>query len=229
MSNQIRRLEGPLTLRDRALETLRNQIIDCSLPPGKIIKDEELAAQLGISKTPLREALVQLAAEGLVEMPSNRLKRVAPLTRQSLLDIHFIYQTLRETAYRHGATRLTAAGIQEMEQALQEQRRAIDTQNWASSARQGRRFHEVIIKATGNEELFRLSCQYTHAIDRVSIMLRPASERIRNHEINCSILDAVKQGDTATAIDQMLAQSRQLIPLINSLPDEHQELERRIA
>lgn len=222
MKSPVRRLEGPATLRDRALQTLRNQIIDCTLPPGMVIKDEELAAQLGISKTPLREALMQLSAEGLVDMPSNRLKRVAPLTRRSLLEIQFIYQTLRETAYRHGVPRLGIGDIQAMEQALQAQKLAIDTQNWADATLQGRSFHEVVVKATANEELYRLMQQYTHAIDRVSIMLRPASERVRNHRTNLDILDAVKKGDTETAIAHMLQQSRQLIPLLEALPEEAQ-------
>jgi len=229
MNSLIRRLEGPATLRDRALETLRNQIIDCTLPPGKVIKDEELAAQLGISKTPLREALMQLAAEGLVDMPSNRLKRIAPLTRQSLLDIHFIYLLVRESAYRQGVPRLIPDDIRAMEYALQLQKLALDAHNWADAALQGRQFHEVVVKAAGNDELYRLTRQYTHAIDRASIMLRPASERIRNHDTNLVIMAAVKLGDTETAVNQMLQQARQLTPLLEALPEEAQLTEQKIA
>ena len=50
---------------------------------GMVIKDEELATQLGVSKIPIRDALVQLAAEGWVDMPSNKVKQVAPLVRTS--------------------------------------------------------------------------------------------------------------------------------------------------
>lgn len=217
--NPVRRLEGPVTLRDRALETLRNQIIDCTLPPGMMIKDEELATQLGISKTPLREALMQLSAEGLVDMPANRPKRIAPLTRRALREIHLIYQLLREKAYALGIAQLSSENLLEMEQALQRQKLALDRQNWAESARQGRSFHEVVVRAADNEELYRLTRQYTHAIDRVSIMLRPVQDRIGNHKINLAILEAVRNHQPEKASQLMLAQAQQLTPLIESLPE----------
>jgi len=188
-----------------------------------------LSAQLGISKTPLREALIQLAAEGLVDMPSNRLKRVAPLKRRTPLENHFLYQTLRETAYRHGVGRLKAVDLDEMEQALRLQKQALNVQDWATAARQGRRFHEIVVKATDNEELYRLSRQYTHAIDRVSIMLRPASERIHNNEINLTILSAIRQGDAEMAIHRMHEQSEQLVRLLNALPDDATQSEQQTA
>lgn len=229
MTTRVRRLEGPTTLRDRALETLRNQIIECTLPPGEVLKDEELAAQLGISKTPLREALVQLAAEGLVDMPSNRIKRVAPLTRRSLLEIHFIYLLVREPAYRLGIPNLKPADILEMDRALQLQKLSLDVHDWADAALQGRQFHEIVIKAAGNDELYRLTRQYTHAIDRASIMLRPASERRRNHDTNLIILAAVKKGDVETAVSRMLEQARQLTPLLENLPEEVPPAEQKNA
>jgi DNA-binding GntR family transcriptional regulator len=185
-----------------------------------VIKDEELATQLGISKTPLREALMQLSAEGLVDMPSNRLKRIAPLTRRSLLEIHFIYLMVRESAYRLGVPRLTDEDIRAMEYGLQLQKLAIEAHNWADATLQGRQFHEIVVKAADNDELYRLTRQYTHAIDRASIMLRPASERRRNHDTNLVILAAVKNGDTETAVTRMLEQARQLIPLLEALPED---------
>lgn len=227
--NPVRRLEGPVTLRDRALETLRNQIIDCTLPPGMMIKDEELATQLGISKTPLREALMQLAAEGLVDMPANRPKRIAPLTRRALQEIHLIYKLLREKAYALGIPQLNADNLLDMESAMQRQKLALERQNWAESARMGRGFHEVVVRAAGNAELYRLTRQYTHAIDRVSIMLRPAQDRIGNHKINLAILQAVRNGQPEKASRLMLAQAQQLTPLIDSLPETAHLSEERPA
>src|SRR5947209_3876660 len=70
------------TRRDAVVERLRDEIITGTLRPGTILKDGELASRLGLSITPVREALTQLAAEGLIEMPPNRPKRVALLTRR---------------------------------------------------------------------------------------------------------------------------------------------------
>ncbi len=64
------------TRRDAVVERLRNEIITGALRPGEVLKDAELASRLGLSITPVREALAQLAAEGLIDMPPNRPKRV---------------------------------------------------------------------------------------------------------------------------------------------------------
>jgi len=213
-------LDGPLTLRDKVLELLRNQIINCTLPPGMLIKEEELAARLGISKTPLREALTHLGAEGLVDMPSNRIKRVAPLTRARLVECHLIFQVLRETAYRIGLSKLGTQDIEQMQSMLDQQRKALNKKDWVSATRSGRQFHEVIVKATGNSELYRLAWQYTHGIDRVSIMLRSSSDRARAHADNVAILRAIRAGDFTAATKKMREQNAALADLLQMVPEE---------
>ena len=87
-----------VTRRDEVVQQLREEIVSGMLRPGEVIKDAELAARLGLSITPVREALAQLAMEGLVEMPPNRAKRVAPLTKRSAIELCVVMRVLSITA-----------------------------------------------------------------------------------------------------------------------------------
>lgn len=220
ISDSVLPFDGPVTLRDKVLELLRTQIVECILPPGMLIKEEELAGRLGISKTPLREALTHLGAEGLVDMPSNRIKRVAPLIRSRLLECHLIFQVLRETAYRLGLPRLDDRHFALMQPLLSQQGKALAKKDWVAATRCGRQFHEVIVKATGNSELYRLAWRYTHSIDRVSIMLRTSGDRAKAHMQNMAIFRAIRDGDHATATAEMREQNAAMAGLLQMVPEE---------
>ena len=90
----IARIQTPSTLREATVEHLRNEIITGNLKPGELLKEVELAAQLGLSPTPIREALVQLAGQGLVEIEPNRLKRVAPLNLPTMRELVAVQRVL---------------------------------------------------------------------------------------------------------------------------------------
>ena len=78
-------------LRDTAYDKLREAIVDGTLASGEVLHDEELCAWLGVSRTPVRDALRRLADEGLVEMAAQRYTRVATLT---VRDVHEVVPLL---------------------------------------------------------------------------------------------------------------------------------------
>ena len=85
-------------IRDDVYQSLREWIVRGDLEPGEKLKDKELAAQLGVSRTPVREALRKLENEGLVETSANRWTKVAPITIQDAERIYPIIQKLEELA-----------------------------------------------------------------------------------------------------------------------------------
>src|ERR1700743_620444 len=80
-------IASPLTLRQAVIERLRDAIILGALKPGELLRETALAARLGVSATPVREALGDLAAEGLVEIEARRLKRVTPIDLKAMADL----------------------------------------------------------------------------------------------------------------------------------------------
>src|SRR5919108_329940 len=78
---------APLPRREAVLRQLRQEIVSGELPAGTVIKDAEVAARLGVSITPIREAIAQLAAEGLIDLAPNRPRRVTRVTQKNALEV----------------------------------------------------------------------------------------------------------------------------------------------
>ena len=97
----------PLTRREAVARQLREEILSGQLLPGTLLKDAELAARLGMSITPVREAITQLAAEGLVDISPNRTRKVAGFTLKSALDLVDVMELLACAGFAAGTENLT--------------------------------------------------------------------------------------------------------------------------
>src|SRR3546814_5962007 len=86
----MRPLSSPPTLGGAVAAHLRTAIVAGKIPPGQLLKDSELAQRLGVGATPIREALGELSAEGLVEIEPKRLKRVAPIDPIATLELFHV-------------------------------------------------------------------------------------------------------------------------------------------
>ncbi|HEV2498111.1 MAG TPA: GntR family transcriptional regulator [Terriglobia bacterium] len=96
----------PVALAEWVRQQLKEQILDCSLPPGSRIVEKDLSAKMGISRTPLREALNRLTQEGLVNLIRHRGYQVAPITLQDLRDLFEVRRIVEsESAYLAAARR----------------------------------------------------------------------------------------------------------------------------
>jgi DNA-binding GntR family transcriptional regulator len=191
----------PLTLRDAVSRQLRDEIVSGTLPPGAVIKDAELAARLGFSITPVREALAQLAMEGLIEMPPNRAKRVAPLTKQSALELCEIMCLLSVCAFERGVSRLSADDLLAMHAAHADMLAAIARDDrWAASLA-GLTFVDIVIRAAGNRELRRMLAIVVARFQRLVMLRYQDSVGKTTTEMHTHILAALARGDHATAVD----------------------------
>lgn len=130
------------TRRDLVVHQLRQEIVSGALRPGEVLKDAELAARLGLSITPVREALAQLAVEGLIEMPPNRAKRVAPLTRRGAAELCVVMRVLSLAAYELGLPRLLFADLERMRAAQAAMVAAIARADVTTARLASRTFHD---------------------------------------------------------------------------------------
>jgi DNA-binding GntR family transcriptional regulator len=92
---------------ERAYQTIRARIMDGSVPPGAALREEALAAEIGVSRTPVRDALRRLLADGLVESARNRGTFVAEITTDDLLEVYQLRAMLEGFAARRAASRIT--------------------------------------------------------------------------------------------------------------------------
>jgi DNA-binding GntR family transcriptional regulator len=102
----VSEFEVPLTRREAVLQQVRSEIVSGELPEGTVLKDAELAARLGVSITPVREAITQLAAEGLVDISPNRTRKVTGFSAKSALEIVDVMELLACAGFELGVENL---------------------------------------------------------------------------------------------------------------------------
>jgi DNA-binding GntR family transcriptional regulator len=102
-----KRNEKQKSLTDQAYSGLRKEIITCGLRPGTEVGEQELASRLNMSKTPVRESLVRLTLEGLVEVFPRRGYRIKPVTIKDITDIFTVRKALESVAAELAAVRMS--------------------------------------------------------------------------------------------------------------------------
>ncbi|WP_394828540.1 GntR family transcriptional regulator [Pendulispora albinea] len=164
---------GPLAavprrlLRDEAYGRIRDAIIDGTLAPGEAIRDGELAERLGLSRTPVREALARLSDEGLVESKPGSFTRVTPLSRRDVMDAHVVVLTLHELAVRTAVPKMTETDIHELTDANARFTEALDAADVERALQADDAFHEVFVRVSGNRAIAATIERYTPLIRRL--------------------------------------------------------------
>jgi DNA-binding GntR family transcriptional regulator len=213
-------LTSPLTLREAVAEHLRIAIVAGELAPGMLLKEIELAARIGVSATPVREALAELSAEGLVEVEPNRLKRVAPIDPAKTLDLLRVQTALWRMGYVWSFENIGPAELHRLEKSLAEYSTALRLGDMLAAIRAGHTFHTVFVDASRNAELLRVTLDRRSLIARF-ILLRGAStistNGLRQHRM---IFKAMKRGDTAEVLARLDHVAEKLIQLATRLLDE---------
>ena len=143
-------------LRDEVYGWIRDAIIAGRFAPGERLRDIELAEQLQVSRTPVREALRRLEDERLVQTEANRWTRVAPLDESEADRIYPIIWTLESLALQLAAPNFTDQVLDSMVAANAELVAALEAGDPVAASASDYRFHQVMIQASGNDDLIRL-------------------------------------------------------------------------
>jgi DNA-binding GntR family transcriptional regulator len=151
-----RRAETSRTLlRDQAYVRLRDAILDGTLEPGEQLKDAEIAEWLGLSRTPIREALARLEEYGLVETAPNRYTRVTPLSAGDARDGFTVVAALHSLAARLGVPRVAESELAAMRKANEDFAAALRAVDVDRALAADDRFHDVLVHASANREIAR--------------------------------------------------------------------------
>lgn len=186
-------------LRDQAYEVLRAAIVNGELRPGQVVRDAELANAVGLSRTPVREALARLADEGLVESKPNSYTRVTPLERRDCAEAFVILRALHTLAVQLAVPRMTPADIARMRAANAEFAAALDRGDVEAALTADDAVHAVYVEAAENRTLTvtleRLAPRIRR-LERLRFASLPGRDSVRVHE---EIADACAAGDVARA------------------------------
>lgn len=145
-----------LPLRDVVFNTLRQAILRGDLEPGERLMEIKLANQLGVSRTPIREAIRKLELEGLVVMIPRRGAEVARITEKDLKDVLEVRTSLEALACELACERITSEEIRDLSVALEDFNKAVVGKDLVEIAACDVRFHDVIFLATKNIRLTQI-------------------------------------------------------------------------
>jgi len=192
---------GRTLLSDRAYSVLRSAIIDGTLAPGERLRDVDLVARLGLSRTPIREALARLAEDGLVESEPNRYTRVTPLDERDARDAYPVVAALHALAAELAVPRLSQADIRAMAAENRRFARAVAAIDVDEAMAADDAFHDILISASGNPEiasvLERLMPRL-HRLERAQFGSLSGRRSVSQHQ---ALIAAAKRGDAqATAV-----------------------------
>jgi DNA-binding GntR family transcriptional regulator len=141
-------------LADAVYETIMEAILGGRYASGEEMTEVALAAELGVSRTPVHEALKRLAVDGLVEPMTNRQSRVVRLTAQQVREVYEMRLLLEPAAAERAAERLNPADLDVLREAMRTLAATTGRPNWAIRAIEfDIRFHDTLAAACGNERL----------------------------------------------------------------------------
>lgn len=187
---------SPLT--HLVVEALRERILGGSITPGERLVEGKLSTELGVSRMPVREALRQLAAEGLVTIEPRRGASVTSFTPQQVRELVEVRATLEGLNAKLAAQRHDQHQIAALESIMEEGTRQANSEDAALTMLMNKRFHDALGNIAANSVLQDLMSSLR---DRTALLFAPMnrSRGTQNWEEHAAILRAVIRGDAELA------------------------------
>lgn len=160
---------GRSLLRDDVYGRLRDAIVDGTFAPGESLRDGELAEWLGVSRTPVREALLRLAASGLIVTRPGRSTVVAELEERAVCDARDVVAAMHELAARLAVPGLSEEHLAAMQAANSRFGAALEKGDADAAVRADDDFHDVLVTAADNPAIVAVLAQYTPVLRRAEM------------------------------------------------------------
>lgn len=216
---------GPSSLRDKAYQSLHDMILTGKLSPGAVVSETSLAKEMGISRTPVREAVQQLEREGLLEQVPRFGTIVRRLERRDIIELFELREALECFAVRRAAERITAQELATAQRLCDEVKqiglRIEKSGEPAANAVMMQRFlaadmgfHTLLIRAAGNSRIMKAVAE-SRVLARIFGARRQAHDAAvmaATHAEHLAILTAIQQRDgdsAAAAMSRHISNSRQ--------------------
>ena len=188
---------------DRAYLAIRQRILDNHWPPGFQALENALAEELGMSRTPVREALIRLHNEGLVEVVPRRGMRVLPVSPTDMREIYEILTALESVAAEVVARRRpTEAELAPLDAATRDMARALKGDDLDAWAEADERFHRHLVELSGNRMLVQSVLNFwdrAHRARMVTLHLRP--KPVNSTKEHAALVAKLRSGDATGAVE----------------------------
>lgn len=203
----------PRTVTDQIFDLLYDRVVNLSLPPGAKLSEAEVAAQMGVSRQPVRDAFYRLSQLGFIQIRPQRATTVTPLSEEAVLQAHFIRLALEQACAATAATRLTEADLDALGRNIALQERAAAADQRAEFHALDDQFHHDICKFAGLEFVWVLVKENKGHMDRaryLSLSYNATSALAEHREILAAL--RARDADAATAaVRRHLSRIREIL------------------
>lgn len=188
------------SLRGKVFNKIREDILAGNYKEKDELKEAAISKDLGVSRTPVREALRQLELEGLVSIVPNKGAYVNGITAKDIYDIYVIRSYLEGLCAKWACEHITREQIEELEEILYLSEFHIQKEHWEQIFELDNRFHLYLYNACGSKVLEHILSDYHHYVERVRKNTLSSQERAREaSQEHKAILDAVTRKDEERA------------------------------
>lgn len=212
-----------LSAADRAYQTLRNQIISLELAPNESIGEQMLAERLGVSRTPVREALLRLSAEGLVDLRSRSGGVVAPIRIEAVRSAQFVREAL-ESAIIDACIKCEDSQVMfNLRQSIETQRFAIKQSDLILFFDADDHMHSLFCQLAGQPSVWDAivhAKQHMDRVRRISLSEVHLDTLLDDH---IELLDCIEQGNRAGARKVIHRHMRRVLIDLKSIQQRHPE------
>ena len=194
-------------LRDEIYDALHRQIIAGKYGPGDWLRQEDIANQMGVSMTPVREALDLLVAKGLAERVPYRGVRVREISSKEILEAYGLRLMLEALIAREASLNITSEQISKLQEIMNEMDRHVELNEMPQERQLSREFHSAIAEASGNSLLIQMYAIVSNAFPDwllyEALYRKPelvSGSVAQTHDEHSAILDAFKKRDADLAV-----------------------------
>ena len=189
-------------IKDKAYETLCQWIITGELQPNTKLRVNELSELLGVSRTPVREALLRLEDDGLIITKANRWTIVAPINLDDSVNIYSVILSLETLALRQAFPKIKKTDLKELEFLNEKIITAIKNENYLEILKADNDFHNKIIELSGNNEIFPIIDSLKKRVQRIELyFFKNVHEKKKSYEEHKIIIDALKDGNLEKSLE----------------------------
>lgn len=200
MSKDMKESGDKYSLRGKVYDRIREDILNGVYEEHEELKEATLGEKMGVSRTPVREALRQLELEGLVEIIPNKGARVTGITKKDIEDIYQIRYLLEGLSARWATEYITEEQIEKMEETLYLTEFHAKKGNFTQVYELDSQFHELMYEASGSKMLNHILTDFHMYVTRIRRTSLALDNRSKNStEEHRAILDAIKARDAQKA------------------------------
>lgn len=187
--------------RDYAYRVIHSNIVTAQLKPGTPISENEISAEIGLSRTPVREAFIELARSGLIQVTPQRKSRVALIDYNLIEDASFMRRSMETAIAAYICQNCQTLDFKDLEQNLAMQKKFIEKHNPHKFFELDNSFHETLFQMYHKEKCYRVVQGLSGHFDRVRNLSISIMENAKIYEEHRELVNALREGRSTDAVN----------------------------